>query len=86
MNDDKTPAVYQRWNAGHDRNGNPRRVYVVWDADGRFFDAIDEGYAGRPEPLRDLLDLGTVPTTVNEYRRMLGRSPSGGRFFGPVPA
>ena len=35
-----------RLNAGNDVNGNPRRVYVVFDSSGKIIDAIDEGYSG----------------------------------------
>jgi hypothetical protein len=34
-----------RLNAGHDRNGNPRRLYVVIDGT-TITDVIDEGYEG----------------------------------------
>ena len=35
-----------RLNAGNDRNGNPRRVYVGLTASGAVTGAWDEGYAG----------------------------------------
>jgi hypothetical protein len=35
-----------RLNAGNDSNGNPRRIYVVFDSTGKIVDAIDEGYSG----------------------------------------
>lgn len=48
-------------NAGNDRNGNPRRGWLISDGDGGpFRDFVDEGYQGR-EPLRKL--YGDVPTT-----------------------
>lgn len=38
-------AVYM--NAGNDRNGNPRRGWLVLDADtGTALDYVDEGYRG----------------------------------------
>ena len=30
----------------NDANGNPRRIFVVFDADGNVIDAVDEGYRG----------------------------------------
>ena len=46
-----------RLNAGNDRNGNPRRVFVALNAFGGACGAWDEGYQGRgcvPESLREL--------------------------------
>ena len=33
-------------NAGHDKNGNPCRGWIIADGDGQFIDFVDEGYAG----------------------------------------
>ena len=38
-----------RVNAGNDRNGNPRRGWLVVDYDGFTRDFIDEGYSGDSE-------------------------------------
>ena len=63
-----------RLNAGNDRNGNPRRVYVVI-SDGQVIRAYDEGYTGHsvvPEELKDKArDCATFPTTAAEYRSLL---------------
>lgn len=75
------PRMYQHWKAGHDENGNPLRVFVVLDSEGNFYDAIDEGYAGRPAPLRGLVELPEVHCTESEYREWLALSPSGGYYF-----
>jgi hypothetical protein len=33
-------------NAGNDRNGNPRRGWIITEDTGRFVDFIDEGHQG----------------------------------------
>lgn len=45
--------------AGHDRNGNPRRTFVVFDENGTLERAIDEGYAGYGA-LNRVYEHGTV--------------------------
>jgi hypothetical protein len=32
--------------AGHSKNGNPRRGYVITDDNAQFIDYVDEGYLG----------------------------------------
>lgn len=32
--------------AGHDRNGNPKRGWIIANDDGDFVDFVDEGYEG----------------------------------------
>lgn len=58
--------------APNDGNGNPRRVYVVYDDQGLPLAALDEGYAGRSilrnsgydnVPVSDRIDV-----TASEYR------------------
>lgn len=45
-------SVVVHFNAGNDKNGNPRRVYVAIRTDGVIVGAWDEGYRG----------AGAVPT------------------------
>lgn len=64
----------QRLDAGHDANGNPRRVWLVYDEGGTILDAVDEEYAGMPAALRELgllVLLPEVPTTASFWRSML---------------
>jgi hypothetical protein len=42
----RTPVTVRYLRAHNDRNGNPRRCYVVTDLDGRHVETIDEGYSG----------------------------------------
>ena len=65
------PTMYQRWKAPNDTNGNPRRVFLVFDAEGNVLDVIDEGYAGRPGWLRGLIQLPDVHCFAHEYRDWL---------------
>lgn len=70
-----TNATAIRLNAGHDTNGNPRRVYVVL-RDGQLFDAIDEGYHGSSalaDKYPQFADkpVYTFATTPKEYRQLV---------------
>lgn len=60
--------------AGHDINGNPRRVWVVLDEDGSFVETIDEEYLGSSAVSKKYPNviLGpTFKTTAKEYRSLL---------------
>ena len=61
-------------NAGNDRNGNPRRIYVLLD-NGQKRGAWDEGYAGSHAVPSDIRAQHPYPhsflTTPAEYRRLL---------------
>jgi hypothetical protein len=64
-----------RLNAGNDRNGNPRRVYVVLDG-GAILKAYNEGYSGFSSVLEDAAfelakNAPTFATTPAEYRSIL---------------
>lgn len=66
-----TSALHLR--ANNDRNGNPRRIFVGFNGHGHVLITTDEGYAGRPQWLRDLNDRGVWETSidvpVSEWRR-----------------
>ena len=66
------PAAVLHLDAGHDRNGNPRRVFVGIDAAGTAVIVTDEGYAGTPDWVSSARPLGIrpvrIPTTAS-YRR-----------------
>jgi len=47
--------------AGRDRNGNPKRGWIIADQDGAFTDFIDEGYEGKSSLARG--GYGNVPST-----------------------
>ena len=47
--------------AGHDRNSNPKRGWIIADQDGAFTDFIDEGYEGKASLARG--GYGNVPST-----------------------
>jgi len=68
--------VVVRLAAPSDANGNPRRVYVVNDVEGKIPPrAYDEGYQGRgavpAEVWDDAAVLGTIPVAVKVYREAL---------------
>lgn len=68
---DRRKVVAMKINAGHDRNGNPRRGWLVYTSSGEYRGFVDEGYGGR-KALTSLfpnaVDLGTIPTTPGAYR------------------
>ena len=39
-------ALAIKINAGNDRNGNPRRGWIIADDNGSFINFVDEGYSG----------------------------------------
>jgi len=66
------PAThYQHLNAGNDTNGNPRRVFVLYDAQGDIVRTIDEGYRGTPSECRGLVQLPGFGIKPAEYRALL---------------
>lgn len=66
-----TATHYQHLNAGHDTNGNPRRVFVLYDATGAIVRAIDEGYCRTPAELRTLIQLPGFDIKPADYRTLL---------------
>lgn len=65
---------YIRLDAGHDINGNARRVFLILSQTSEIMDAIDEGCSGKAIvglTYPGLPDGPTFPTTVKEYRRLL---------------
>ena len=65
----------QLFDAGHDVNGNPRRVWVAYGSDvhphGEILAAWDNGYRGMPPEVKNLTRLPDVPTTAKHYRAIL---------------
>jgi hypothetical protein len=48
-------------NAGHDRNGNPRRLWVVLDVYGGINTVFDEGYNGTGELYKNYPNITIGP-------------------------
>lgn len=65
-------------NAGHNANGNPRRVFVVLDDDGDITDVVNEAYSGTAK-LRakypDIKVTARFDTSVSEYDYLLKNWP-----------
>lgn len=60
--------------ATNDTNGNPRRVYVVFDETGAILETIDEGYQGISAVARKYpksVILGSFQTTPSQRRELL---------------
>lgn len=73
-------ALAQKVNAGNDRNGNPRRGWLVYDIDGSFAGFHDEGYEGlhglkrRVASGTTVVELAVVlPITLAAYKDLLKR-------------
>ena len=73
---ERRAALAIRLNAGNDGNGNPRRVFVVFNGNGTILEAIDEGYDGTSAlyskyPEAHELWVNSFPTTPAEYRGLI---------------
>lgn len=78
MSETDDAVMVMRLDAENDRNGNPRRVYVVLRANGGIKACYDEGYAGLcaiPERYRKLPYAGTFRTTPAERRNLIKNFP-----------
>jgi len=66
------PTHYQhlRHCNGNDTNGNPRRLFVLYDAAGAITKVIDEGYRGMPEQVRELIQLPGYFISAGDYREL----------------
>jgi hypothetical protein len=73
MNNDITTVLHKC--ATNDVNGNPRRVWVGVNQFGHILRVEDEGYAGRPDWVREASDRGVwdvhIEVTVKDYRETL---------------
>jgi hypothetical protein len=65
--DTKAPKFCQHLRAENSPNGNPQRLYIVYDDAGKVLSVIDEGYRGLPKELRDLAHLPDVVIPKSEY-------------------
>ena len=68
------PMCIQHLHAPHDLNGNPRRLYVVFDTNGSPIAAYDENYAGKnaiPPKYRNLPEISSLNITTKDYKDML---------------
>jgi hypothetical protein len=59
-------------NAGNDKNGNPRRLFVVYNTySGAIVETIDEGYGGTrslTSKYPDIICSSRIETTPKEYK------------------
>jgi hypothetical protein len=61
-------------NAGNDRNGNPRRLFLILNEKATIVRAIDEGYEGTQALVPEFASVPVsqqIPTTYKEYRYLL---------------
>lgn len=72
------PVLAVHLNAGNDRNGNPRRLFLVVDAGANVLAAVDEGFEGSAALERagykNLPTTDQISTTPSEYRELLRHS------------
>ncbi len=63
--------IVQHLRAKNDTNGNPRRIWALYDVESvnrvssQYY---DEGYRGKPEECRNLPEIPSVAITPAEYR------------------
>ena len=72
----RRPTMYQHLRCTNDNNGNPRRVFVFYDAAGGIVAVEDEGYRGTPAACRGLVQLPTIETYPAERRELLRTYPT----------
>lgn len=67
-----TAMAWQHFRATNDSNGNPRRLYVVYDEDADIGALIDEGYSGMPKYLieDEVPQLPTIDVSVAQYNQL----------------
>ena len=68
-------------NAGHDRNGNPRRGWLVYTREGNYLGFIDEGYGGRralTSLFPNAVELAHIPLQPKTYREAMRDEILGG--------
>lgn len=76
--------VYQHLKADNDPNGNPQRLYLVYELrsapldEWRLTDVYDEGYHGRPSALRNVLELPSVNISKRDYHTRYARAKAAG--------
>jgi hypothetical protein len=67
--------IIQRAITNNDSNGNPRRVYIVYDMEGRILETFNEGYLGSQAVPQDIWDTSILlPELVvipKEYKRLV---------------
>ena len=69
-------TMYQHLRCTHDNNGNPRRVFVFYDAAGGIVAVEDEGYRGTPRACAGLVQLPSIETYPAERRELLKEWPT----------
>jgi hypothetical protein len=69
-------TMYQHLRCTNDNNGNPRRVFVFYAANGDIVAVHDEGYAGRPDICARLVALTSLETYPAVRRALLKEFPT----------
>ena len=72
----RRPTMYQHLRCTNDNNGNPRRVFVFYDAAGGIVAVEDEGCRGTPAACRGLVQLPTIETYPAERWALLKEWPT----------
>jgi len=76
--------TFQQWVADHDVDGNPQRLYMVYELDEdesnpegyrypfwRLVEVYDEGYHGKPRELFHMAEMPRVEVSASVYRLTL---------------
>ena len=77
------PIAYQRLRAYNDPNGNPRRLWAVYDEQGNIGALINEGYSGHPKHLveYEIPMLPTIDIDVAQYNELKREAKSIGVYY-----
>ena len=76
--------TFQQQKADHDVDGNPQRLYMVYELDEdesnpvgfrypfwRLIEVYDEGYHGKPRELMHMAEVPSVEIDARQYRHIL---------------
>jgi hypothetical protein len=70
--------TFQLWDGGHDGDGNPQRLFMVYEyiedesyPFWRLVEVYDEGYHGKPSELRHMAEMPKVEVSASVYRLTL---------------
>jgi hypothetical protein len=69
--------MYQHLRSTHDVNGNPRRLWVEYNAGGGIVGVWVEGYSSLPAELRGKIELPSIDISPAEYRRFVAMGKLG---------
>jgi len=62
---------YQHLKSTNTINGNPQRLFAIYNKKGEMIKIIDEGYGGEPFECKNMIELPAINIEPKEYKRLL---------------